>query len=162
MYTDFRSLGLLQPKFLTIGLTSWLILFPISIAYAEYDYTRNSFIQFNPFAESPFRSKDPAEGVIVLVTVVGVQGRSGTSTIISVAYQTQNHVLCERDKRPLNVQRMEPILSEEFEFRFAEGEIKIGESFDVCLKTVNGFSDCKALTNRSEKQAQKVSFTLLP
>ncbi|HEY9387551.1 MAG TPA: hypothetical protein VIP70_10965 [Nitrososphaeraceae archaeon] len=139
-----------------------MILFPISIAYAEYDYTRNRFIQFNPFAESPFRSKDPAGGVIVLVTVEGVQGRSGTSTIISVAYQTQNHVLCERDKRPLNVQRMKPILSEEFEFRFAEGEIKIRESFDVCLKTVNGFSDCKTLTNRSEKQAQKVSFTLLP
>jgi hypothetical protein len=37
MYTDFRSLGLLQPKFLTIGLTSWLILFPISIAYATFD-----------------------------------------------------------------------------------------------------------------------------
>jgi hypothetical protein len=154
MYTNFRSLGLLLPTLLTIGLISWLILIQISNAYAEYDNTRNSVIQFNPFGESPFRSKDPAGGVMVLVTVEGIQGRCGTSAIISVAYQTQNHVLCERDKRP--------ILSEEFQFRFAEGEIKIGESFDVCLKTVNGFSDCKTLTNRSEKQAQKVSFTLLP
>jgi hypothetical protein len=86
MYTDFTSLGLLQPTLLTIGLISWLILFPISIAYAEYDNTRNSLIQFNPFAESPFRSKDPAGGVMVLVTVEGVQGRYGTSAIISVAY----------------------------------------------------------------------------
>jgi hypothetical protein len=77
-----------------------LVLFPISIAYAEYDQTRNSLIQFNPFSESPFRSKDAAGGVIVLVTIEGVQGKCGTHAIISVAYQTQNHILCEREKRP--------------------------------------------------------------
>jgi hypothetical protein len=160
MYQNFGNLAILLASLLIIGLASLLVLFPAGNAYAEYDQTRNSLIQFNPFSESPFRSKDAAGGVMVLVTVEGLQGKCGTSIIVSVAYQTQNHVLCERDRRSLDVQQKDPMLSEEFEFKFAKDEIKQGESFDVCIRIETGFSNCKTMTNKSENQAQKVNFTL--
>jgi hypothetical protein len=60
----------------------------------------------------------------------------------------------------LDVQQKDPMLSEEFEFKFVKDEIKQGESFDVCIRIETAFSDCKTLTNKSENQPQKVSFTL--
>jgi hypothetical protein len=160
MHQNFGSLAVLLAGLLIIGLASLLVLFSAGNAYAGYDQTRNSLIQFNPFSESPFRSKEAAGGVMVLVTVEGVQGKCGISAIISVAYQTQNHILCEQDKRPLDVQQKDPMLSEEFEFHFAKDEIKQGDSFDACIRIETGFSNCKTLTNKSESQAQKVGFTL--
>ena len=44
-------------------------------------------------------------------------------------------------------QRAEPISCEGHEIVFPKGQIAVGESFDVCVKGLGGYSDCKTLTN---------------
>jgi len=80
--------------------------------------------------------------------------------IIIVAYKSDTLELCEGDERPLEEQRADPISSEGYEFEFPKGQIVAGESFDVCIESSGGFSDCKALTNSPTKEPEEVTFSI--
>jgi hypothetical protein len=40
-------------------------------------------------------------------------------------------------------QRAVPIWSQEYQFEFPSGQIAVGESFDIWVEDVDGYSDCK-------------------
>ncbi len=148
-------------------LQAWVILIAglmYLILTTSHIYTEGALeyrdIQFNPFIESPFREDNENDALRVLVTISGVGGNCNTNIIISVAYQTQNQVLCNGDNRSFGEEKGEPIATEEFEFIFPKGEIKKGESVDVCVRAEIGFSNCKTLNIESEQQIEKVSFNL--
>ena len=87
-----------------------------------------------------------------------MEGNCGEELKIIVAYKSDTFELCEGDERPLEEQRADPISSEGHEFVFPKGQIKVGESFDVCIEISGGFSDCKILTNSPSKQLEEVTF----
>jgi hypothetical protein len=115
-----------------------------NIALASIDYTDTA-------AEEQFK---------VLVTVTGVKGHCGEEVKITVAYMSETYDLCEGDERPLEEQRADPIVSQEYQFEFPKGQIAVGESFDVYVHGPGGFSDCKTLTNSPAKQPEEVTFRI--
>ncbi len=79
---------------------------------------------------------------------------------ITVAYKSDTFELCEGDERPSEEQIADPISSEGYEFEFPKGQIAAGESFDVCIESSGGFSDCKILTKSQSNQPQEVIFSI--
>ena len=39
-------------------------------------------------------------------------------------------------------------------------QLKVTESFDVCIEGPSGYSDCKTLTNSPSKQLEEVTFSI--
>jgi hypothetical protein len=57
-------------------------------------------------------------------------------------------------------QKGDPIASQEYQFEFPNGQIAVGESFDVCVEGPDEYSDCKSLTNSPAKQPEEVTFSI--
>jgi hypothetical protein len=100
------------------------------------------------------------ESFKVLVTVADVEGNCGEELKIIVAYKSDTFELCEGDERTLEEQRVDPIVSQEYQFEFPKGQIAVGESFDVCVEDPGGYSDCKTLTNSPAKEPEEVTFSI--
>jgi len=115
-----------------------------SAALASFDYSDT------PVQES-FR---------VLVTVTGVEGNCGEEVTITVADKSETFELCEGDERPSEEQIADPISSKGHEIVFPKGQIALGESFDVCVEGLGGYSDCKTLTISPSNQLEEVTFSI--
>jgi hypothetical protein len=57
-------------------------------------------------------------------------------------------------------QRANPISSQGYQFEFPKGQIAVGESFDVCIESSSGYSDCMILTNSPAKKPEEVTFSI--
>jgi hypothetical protein len=56
--------------------------------------------------------------------------------------------------------RAEPIVSQEYEFKFPKGQIAVGESFNVCVEAPGEYFDCKTLTNSLAKKPEESIFDI--
>jgi hypothetical protein len=79
---------------------------------------------------------------------------------MKVAHKSEIFQLREGDERQSEQQRADSLSYQGYQFEFPKGQIALGESFDVCVESSGGFSDCKTLTNSPSNQPEEVTFSI--